>query len=217
LDALPSDALVIAADSGLEHARALGLRVDLVVGDMDSVSAAALDAAAAEGVLIERHPEAKDATDLELALDVAVDRGARRIVVLGPDVGRLDHLLAAIALLTSPRYAAAEVEGWLGPAWLTVVRSSSRSRAARSGATLVGWPGALVTLLPVHGPAKGVTTDGLLYPLRDEDLEPGSTRGVSNEMMGERAEVTLRSGVLIAILPGETGTHWLRAERRGAR
>lgn len=199
--AVPPDALVVAADSGLDHARAVGLRVDVVVGDMDSVTAAALDDATADGVAVERHSEAKDATDLELALDVAVDRGAGRIVILGPDTGRLDHLLAAVALLASPRYAAVAVEGWFGPARLTVVRSS---------ATLVGWPGALVTLLPVHGPAEGVTTEGLLYPLDNEDLLPGSTRGVSNEMLGERAGVALGGGVLVAIVPGETGAHWRR-------
>lgn len=201
LEAIPPDALVVAADSGLDHARAVGLRVDVVVGDMDSVTAVTLDDATADGVAIERHSEAKDATDLELALDVAVDRGARRIVVLGPDTGRLDHLLAAVALLASPRYAAVGVEGWLGPARLTVVRSST---------TLFGWPGALVTLLPVHGPAEGVTTEGLLYPLDNEDLLPGSTRGVSNEMLGEQAGVALCGGVLVAIVPGDSGTHWHR-------
>src|SRR5690348_11873254 len=70
--ATATSGIVIAADSGLEHARALGVPVDLVVGDLDSVDPAVLDAAIADGVTVERHPAAKDATDLELALDAAV-------------------------------------------------------------------------------------------------------------------------------------------------
>jgi thiamine pyrophosphokinase len=80
----------------------------------------------------------------------------------------------------------------------------------RSKSTLMGRPGALVTLLPMHGPASGVVTEGLLYPLQDEELLPGATRGVSNEMTGDRARVTVRSGVLVAVLPGDLGTHWRR-------
>jgi thiamine pyrophosphokinase len=201
LSSLPAGAFVVAADSGLDHALGLGLRVDVVVGDLDSVSAAGLEAAAAGGTAVERHPEAKDATDLELALDVAVARGARRILVLGPDGGRFDHVLAGAALLAGPRYAAVDIEARLGPARLVVVRSS---------ATLTGRPGELVTLLPVHGAVAGVDTEGLLYPLRGEDLLPGSTRGVSNEMLADEARVSVRAGVLVAVQPGAMGTHLSR-------
>ena len=65
--AVPVTPTVIAADGGLDRAAALGLDVDVVIGDLDSVSAEALAAAEAAGARIVRHPEAKDATDLELA------------------------------------------------------------------------------------------------------------------------------------------------------
>ena len=71
---LPRDALVVAADSGLDLARRLGVPVDLVVGDFDSVDPAGLAAAAAAGSVLERHPVDKDATDLELALDAVLRR-----------------------------------------------------------------------------------------------------------------------------------------------
>ena len=67
---------------------------------------------------------------------------------------------------------------------------------------LAGRPGELVSLLAVNGPAEGVTTEGLVYPLRGESLEPGSTRGVSNIIASAQARVEVARGVLLAILPG---------------
>lgn len=197
---VPAGALVIAADSGIEHAQALGLRVDVAVGDFDSVGPDALRRAEAQGTALERHPAAKDATDLELALDAAVRRGAGRIVVLGGHGGRVDHLLANAALLTSPAYAGLEVVAHMGGATLTVVRRA---------ATLQGAHGEIVSLLAVDGPAVGVTTQGLLYPLDHEDLLPGSTRGVSNELVADPAQVSVKRGVLLVVQPGHIGTHHL--------
>lgn len=195
---LPRDpAVVVAADSGLAGARALGLAPDVVVGDMDSVDPAVLAAAEAAGARVERHPAAKDATDLDLALDVALARGARRVVVVTGAGDRFDHALAVALSLAGPRLADVPVEAWIGPARLWAVRPGLP-------VTLAGEPGALVSLLPVHGPARGITTAGLRYPLDGEDLDPATTRGVSNELVGERATVRLRAGVLLAVLPHAT-------------
>jgi thiamine pyrophosphokinase len=188
--------LVVAADSGLAGARALGLAVDVVVGDMDSVDPALVAAAEAAGTVVERHPAAKDATDLDLALDAALARGAERLVVVTGTGDRFDHALALSLSLAADRLAAVAVEAWIGPAHLWVVRD----RLAFGGP-----PGMLMSLVPAHGPARGVTTAGLLYPLRGEDLEPGTTRGVSNELVAPEATVELREGVLLVVTPGLPG------------
>jgi thiamine pyrophosphokinase len=189
---VPDGATVVAADGGLDRARALGLHVDAVIGDLDSVSAEALAAAAASGVRVVRHPAAKDATDLELALDEAVELGARRVLVVASAEGRLDHLLASVLLLGSDRYGELEVDALVGVALVHVVRGSR---------TLDGVPGELVTLLAVGGPAAGVTTSGLEYPLADDTLAPGSSRGVSNVFVAHEATVAVRDGVLLAVRP----------------
>lgn len=185
--------MVIAADGGLGHARALGLRADLVVGDMDSVAQADLRAAEAAGARVQRHPRNKDRTDLELALDAAVAHGAERVLVLGGASGRFDHVLANALVLASPAYAGVAIDAVFAGARVAVVRDRRLLRGA---------PGGLLTLLAVGGPARGVRTDGLAYPLRDEDLEPGSTRGVSNVFAGSTATVALRAGTLLAVQPG---------------
>jgi thiamine pyrophosphokinase len=183
---------VIAADSGADRALVLGLRVDHLVGDFDSISPAAERALAEAGTPTTRLPAEKDATDLELAMAEARRHRPRRVIVVGGRGGRLDHELATLLLLAGPDPAAAEVQARLGGARVTVIRDRVE---------LEGRPGELVSLLPVHGPARAVTTEGLQYPLRGEDLEAGSTRGVSNTFLGPTATVSLTGGVLLAVQP----------------
>jgi thiamine pyrophosphokinase len=190
--AVPSGATVIAADEGLEHARALGLEVAIAVGDFDSASAEAVAAAEAAGTRIERHPEEKDATDLELALDLGIALGARRLLVLAGDGGRLDHLLATLLLLGSPLYRSVEIDALLGRARVHVVRDERE---------LEGERGELVSLLALHGRAEGVRTSGLAYPLRGEALEPGSSRGISNVFVYNEARISVERGVLLVVRP----------------
>jgi len=192
---LPDEAVVIAADSGLAAAATLHLDVDRVVGDMDSVDATALGAAQEAGAVIERHPADKDRTDLAIALDAALEHAPQRIVVVGGHGGRLDHLLANALLLASPEYGDVEVVAHMGGATVTVVRASA------AAADLSGVPGELVSLLPAHGPARGVTTTGLRFALDREDLLPGSSRGVSNVFTATHATVHVDGGLLLAVQP----------------
>ena len=191
--AVPLGARVIAADRGLEHALALGLDVEIAVGDFDSASPEAVARAEASGARIERHPAEKDATDLELALDTALALGPKRILVLAGDGGRLDHLLSTLLLLGSSRYETAEIDAFVGGARAHVIRREREIQGER---------GELVSLLAVHGPAEGVRTEGLAYPLAGETLEPGSSRGVSNVFAANTARISLDRGVLLAIRPG---------------
>jgi len=190
---LPSADFVIAADSGLDHANGLGLTVDLLVGDLDSVTPAGLAEARAGDTEIEQHPADKDATDLELALAAALRHGAGRIIVVGGGGGRMDHLLANAMLIASPAWADVDVE------WLV---DSARLLAIRREATIAGAVGDILTLLAVGEPADGVTTSGLEYELADEVLLASSTRGVSNVFVAETATIRVRNGVLLAIHQG---------------
>ena len=191
-DRLPRADLVIAADSGAAHATRLGLHVDVLVGDLDSAAAADVDRAAT----VERHPRDKDKTDLELALDAAVARGAAHVVVVASLGGRADHALANVHVAAAAAYAAVDVDVLIGPATVHVVRPGRPRRLAADA-------GGLVTLLAVGGAARGVTTEGLAWPLTCEDLVPGSSRGVSNVAVADAATVAIGEGTLLAIVPGE--------------
>jgi thiamine pyrophosphokinase len=188
----PVPNLVVAADSGLAHADSLGLAVDLVVGDMDSVDPAALARAERAGAAVERHPAEKDQTDLELALDVALAKGGpgAHVVVVTSVAGRLDHGLANLLLLGAPAYAALRIDAYVDD-WLVSV--------VRDRAELTARPGGLVTILPVGGVAHGVFTERLRYPLRRETLDVGTTRGVSNVAEAASVVVGVEAGVLLVL------------------
>jgi thiamine pyrophosphokinase len=181
---LPAGATVIAADGGAEF----GVPVDLVVGDFDSISSATL-----AGIpQVEPYPPDKDATDLELALGAALRLEPERILVLGSAGGRLDHVVGSLLLLAADAYAGVRVDAQLGVAAVHVVRGER---------TLHGELGELISLFAVRGPAEGVLTDGLVYPLRGETLDPGSSRGTSNVFAAVEARVSLTRGVLLAVRP----------------
>lgn len=186
---LPQADLVVAADSGYDAAVDLGLRVDVLVGDMDSLR----DADIPDHVVVERHSPEKDATDLELALELVSRESPARVVVVGGSGGRLDHELAIAALLCSERWVAIDEIDWRSDrGWAYVVRHRR---------LLHGDAGATVTLLAVGGDAEDVTTRGLKWDLDRETLFAGSTRGVSNVITGPVADIRVGSGALLVVFP----------------
>lgn len=188
---IPERRFVIAADSGLHTPLRLGIPVDLVVGDLDSAVPDAVQQAIDAGAALERHPAAKDATDLELALEAARSRNLQPAIVIGgASLDRIDHFMANALLLAAPRFAALRPQWFVQGAHVVAVHDSARIEGRR---------GDVVTLLAAGGPADGVTTEGLRWPLSGHRLEPGSTRGVSNEMSADTAAISVDRGVVLAI------------------
>ena len=191
--------LVIASDGGARHAPALGVRIDLWVGDGDSIAAADLEILVSSGVRVERSRPDKDESDTELAIHAALKLGADGIILLGALGGpRIDHAVANIGLLAMPELAECR-------AWILDARSRiGCMRAPRAGGeattrSLPGRIGDLVSLLPLGDAVEGVTSHGLRFPLVDEALPLGPARGLSNAIEATGASVSLRSGILLVI------------------
>ena len=183
--------LVIGVDSGARHAAPLGLSLDRVIGDFDSLSESELDAFAAAGVEIERHPVEKDATDTELALLAALDAGAKEISILATWGGRADQALGTAALLAHPRIvtAGANVE---------LLDATSRIRLLRGESELrLRLPqGTIISLVPWGGDVL-VSASGLRWTLDREMLRAGESRGVSNETADGEVVIRLHAGSLL--------------------
>lgn len=182
--------LVIAADSGIENAASAGLPVDVLVGDLDSITRERLDAVLDAGTRIEAHHPDKDATDLELALDTARRMGAGEIVVVGGGGRRLDHLLGNVAVLTSPALRRIPVRWELERETAYVVRHRL-TIPVRAGSTF--------SLIPVAGDADGVTLTGSKWELDYARIEAGSTLGISNVALGGEIRVEVRRGTLLVV------------------
>jgi thiamine pyrophosphokinase len=187
--------LVIAADGGASNARRLGLRPDLIVGDLDSLPADAVEQYRRDGVEVIAHQAEKDASDTELAVAEALQRGADEVVILAALGGeRAEHTLANMLLLSLPQLAGRVALLVDGPTSVRVL-----GVAGPQELTIHGLPGDFVSLLPLSEKASGVTTGGLRYALHDALLGQGSSRGLSNEMTASAATVAVSGGRLAVI------------------
>ena len=184
-------ALVIGADSGARHATPLGLRLDRVVGDFDSLDRDEVAAFAAAGAVIERHPIEKDATDTELALLAAIDAGATAIAILATWGGRADQALGTAALLAHPRVAGSGAQ-------VELLDAASRIRLLRAGEILhLGVArGTIVSLIPWGGDAT-LSARGLQWALERATLRFGASRGISNVVVDADPVIELHDGVLL--------------------
>jgi thiamine pyrophosphokinase len=181
---------VICADAGARHARQLGLRPDLVVGDLDSLQADDRDWLLENGVRVIQYPHDKDQTDLELAIQHGLLEAPESIVILGALGARLDHTLGNIALLADER---------ISDGSCTIDDGVEQVLLCRGRVAIQGSPGDLVSLLPWGTQATGVWTSGLKWQLRGEILLAERSRGVSNEMTAQSAEISIESGLLFVI------------------
>lgn len=189
LDEVPSEAVVIAANGGYAVATKLGLRVDVLVGDLDSV-----DPRDVPGhVVVERHTPDKDHTDLDLAIELATLDDPERVIVVGGAGGRHDHELATAFMLTSPRWSGIDEMDWIS--------GRSRSHVVRGRRMIHGDVGTTLSLIPGVEGAYGVATKGLRWDLAGDDLPGGVTRGVSNVMTSPVATVAVALGCLLVVIP----------------
>jgi thiamine pyrophosphokinase len=182
--------LLLAADGGAGHILALGRRPAAVIGDLDSISKEDLKLLTDEGITIIRFPADKDFTDLELALDHALRLNGDRILIVGGMGGRVDQTLGNIGLLTDPRLEQIDVRIDDGVEEVFLCRQRVEVEGSR---------GDLLSLLPWGAAVEGVCTEGLQWPLAGDALEPHQTRGISNVLLGGKAIVTTRRGILLIV------------------
>jgi thiamine pyrophosphokinase len=187
---LHADDYIICADGGTRHALALGLRPNLVIGDMDSLDKGQWQELENAGVPIELFPRDKNETDLELALNRAIELEPQEIIIVGALGGRLDQTLGNTSLLSNVRLLAFDIRLDDGVEEIFFCRDQGEVR---------GRGGDIVSLIPWGNPVQGVQTQGLKWLLNEETLYPEKTRGISNEMTGDIASIKIGSGLLLVI------------------
>lgn len=176
---LRSDDYVICADGGYNHAKKLGVKPSVVIGDMDSIGDNDYD-----GEIINL-PIRKDFTDSEVCVKYILLKHFEEVMMLGFTGKRQDHTLANLLLLK--QFADTETNAY-------IVDEHNEIRFTASENTIYGKKGDIVSIIPITGDLLGVTTQGLDYPLDNETLVFGESRGVSNIMKSDKCKITITSG-----------------------
>jgi len=187
---LRDDDYIICADGGTRHASSLDLKPALVIGDMDSTDRAYLQKLQANDIPIELYPRDKDETDLELAITRAVELEPKDILIVAALGGRLDQTIANIALLADSRLLTFDIRLDDGVEEIFFCRDQVQVH---------GRSGDIVSLIPWQGAVAGIQTKNLRWALDNETLNPEKTRGISNEMTGDIANIKISSGILLIV------------------
>jgi thiamine pyrophosphokinase len=188
---LPDD-LIIAADGGMTHCRALGIKPSIVIGDLDSLDPDYLKSLQTSGTEIISYPINKDQTDLELALHKALDLGYDEILVLGALGARWDMTIANLLLPAASEFSKVTIRLIDGHQEILLLRGKGEL-------IFNGKKGDMLSIVPLGQDAYGVTLRGLKYPLEDDVLRFGATRGISNVLIDDTATVYLKKGLLLCI------------------
>ncbi len=187
---LGQDDLLVAADGGAQHLHSLAIQPHVLIGDLDSVDGDLLADLVAADVEVVQFPEDKDETDLDLALTYALERQPASILVVAALGNRLDQTLANLMLLSGPRFSGVDLQ---------IDDGVERAFFCRDHAVLRGNSGDVVSLIPWGSPVEGLSTQGLRWSLQGETLYPDQSRGISNLLIADQADISLRSGLLLVV------------------
>jgi thiamine pyrophosphokinase len=181
---------IIAADGGTRHAMSVGITPHVVIGDLDSLVEADRAELEHAGVPFIVYPTHKDHTDLELAIQYALEEGATEIVLFSALGGRWDQSLANLMLLSLRELAQVRTR---------IIDRTVSIEAIRDRATITGGVGDTLSLIALQGDAHGVTIEGCEYPLNDATLPFGTTLGISNVLIQTNVKITVKQGEILAI------------------
>jgi len=187
---LRPDDYIICADGGTRHALALAVQPSLIIGDMDSAEQSQLQQYINDGVAVELYPGDKNETDLELAIDHAIELQPKEIIIVAALGGRLDQTLANITLLADLRLSTFDVRLDDGAEVVLICRDQVQVH---------GKSGDIVSLIPWQGTVSKIQTKNLKWVLHKETLYPDKTRGISNEMTDNTASISIGSGLLLVV------------------
>ena len=183
---------VIAADGGSRHCSALKRSPDILIGDLDSIPEQLLQQFKNGGTKIVTYPARKNATDLELCIDHAIEEGAGSIYFVGMLGGRWDMSLANIFVLAHDKYRQAHLVLFGDGCVMHILHPGRHSLSTQ--------PKQRASLLPLKGDGENITLSGFEYPLDQQTIPFGSSRGVSNVALGTNVQIEHTNGVLLFIV-----------------
>ncbi|MBC3898327.1 thiamine diphosphokinase [Acetobacterium malicum] len=181
---------LICADGGANYARELDLKPDVIIGDMDSITAETR--AFFKAIKFESYPTKKDETDTELAITHAIKMGADKVIILGGLGSRIDHSLGNIYLLK--RFIDVGIEAEM---------VNEKNHICMIGKTTTfNFPtGTIVSILPIGGVVEGLTITGFEYPINEGQMTIDKPYGISNVTNDNTQCIAFKKGLLLIVIP----------------
>ena len=176
---------IITADAGASFAQKIGAKINVAIGDFDTLGAEKIVAEE----IIKLNPE-KDYTDSFEALFLVKKRGFKEAVMFGASGSRMDHSLANIFLLKKAMDMGIN---------LTLCDEKNIVYITKNRLCIKKREGYRLSVIQLTD-AKSVTLEGLYYPLKEKDMELGDMIGISNEFIEEEAKISVKNGILLILL-----------------
>lgn len=184
-EALAESNFLTAADSGAVAVHRAGLSTDLLVGDMDSIDDEVLEKILASDTQVLRLPVEKDDSDTETAVKTLCDRGFQEIILLGATGSRLDHTLGSVMLVSVTASSSAQVVLW---------DTNNCCRLITTGTYYLSRTEDNVSVVPLSPDGLTLTLNGFYYPLQEETVFFGQSRGLSNIMVAQEGTIVVHHG-----------------------
>lgn len=182
---------VICADGGLEKAEYLGLLPDVIIGDLDSVNTSVLKRYIEMNIEIIEYPSEKNYTDMDLAIQYAVEKGYKEIILIGASGSRIDHTMANILLVELYYKKGIKIK---------IVDNNNIVQMVTGKMEIEYKKNYFVSIIPTSDTIEGITLEGFKYPLNNVNVKRGSTLCISNQITEEKGIITLAKGNALVIL-----------------
>ena len=186
-----SSSMVIAADRGAEYCLKAGILPDMVVGDLDSLPAGIQEELVSNNIKIHKFDCKKDMSDTQIAVDMAVEKGADEIEIIAGIGSRFDHSLANVYLLYRSLRQGVKAR---------IISRIHEIFLIENQCVIKNEAGSLISFLPLGHSANGITLKGFEYEIDNTDMDMSFPIGISNIIVSDSAEVIISRGILIAII-----------------
>jgi thiamine pyrophosphokinase len=192
-DLLKDCELIIAADGGARHALQMDAKVQHLIGDMDSIGLEDFNVLKSSQCKVHFFPQDKEKTDLELAMDLALEKGADEVHILGGEGGRFDHQVGNALMAASEKYKSI-------PVWFYSREQRSTAIHAVEKKVIKTSISKILSVIPLSESVEEFTIDGVQWPLNSVRLTLGSSFTISNRTTAEEVNISLKSGVVLLVV-----------------
>jgi len=187
---LTNSDIIIGADRGCEALLRYNVVPTYILGDFDSASKETINRLEEMGVCKFKYKTEKDYTDTELAFNLALDKGATEIIMLGVTGTRYDHTLGNIGLLLKALEVNVDAK---------IVDENNKIYLINKNIKLNGKVGDIISLQAYFQTVKSLTIKGAKYELNNYDLKIGESITTSNEFLDKPIEISFKDGILMVL------------------